>query len=79
MFISVLPPTLGILMNCNIEIDTVYILLPPPLFAASIRAVWNTEVGQGLGTQLSESPITENTMVGVDLMSSLVELCSSSV
>lgn len=42
-----------------------YHFIPPPLFAASIRAVWKTVVGQGLGTKLSESPITENTMVGL--------------
>ena len=39
--------------------------LPPPLLAASMRAVWNTVLGQGRGTKLCESPITENTMVGV--------------
>lgn len=38
---------------------------PPPLFAASISAVWNIVLGQGLGTKLSESQITENTMVGL--------------
>lgn len=31
-----------------------------------IRAVWKTVFGQGLGSKLLESPITENTMVGVD-------------
>lgn len=36
----------------------------PPLFAASISAIWKTVTGQSLGTQLTESPITENTMVG---------------
>lgn len=41
-------------------------VIPPPLFAASISAVWKRVVGQGLGTKLSESPITENTMVGVE-------------
>ena len=46
--------------------------LPPPLFAASMRAVWNTVLGQGRGTKLSESPITENTMVGVTLTASLI-------
>lgn len=44
--------------------------LPPPLFAASMSAVWNTVFGQGLGTKLSESPITENTMVGLVFPSS---------
>lgn len=43
-------------------------VIPPPLFAASISAVWKRVVGQGLGTKLSESPITENTMVGVELI-----------
>lgn len=40
--------------------------IPPPLFAASISAVWNTVFGQGLGAKLSESPMTENTIVGAD-------------
>lgn len=43
-------------------------VIPPPLFAASMRAVWKRVVGHGLGTKLSESPITENTIVGVELI-----------
>lgn len=39
-----------------------------------MRAVWNTVFGQGLGTKLSESPITENTMVGLVFPSSDVLL-----
>lgn len=46
--------------------------VPPPLLAASIRAVWKRVVGHGLGTKLSESPITENTIVGVDLTPSFM-------
>lgn len=43
-------------------------VIPPPLFAASMRADWKRVVGHGLGTKLSESPITENTIVGVELI-----------
>lgn len=56
-------------LQYSIKIDK---FVPPALFAASIRAVWKRVVGQGLGTKLSESPITENTMVGVTWSSVLL-------
>ena len=56
----------------NMLVKSYRFSLPPPLFAASMSAVWNTVLGQGRGTNLSESPITENTMVGVDLTASLI-------
>ena len=37
-----------------------------------MSAVWNTVLDQGRGTKLSESPITEKTMVGVTLTASFI-------